>query len=757
MRTLPLPGRLRRPVSSLIAAFALSGVAVSGPVRAADATPVQTVEATILAPLRFAQDPTYSSWPGGQRQIWAAAGSNGQVGYTFALTCEEDGVCVEGGRFDLDVVSGTTGLEDLDITFYASFNPVVSTGGFNTRALGGEEYTIPDGSRFAIVTMYNGLNAAFRFRAWSSDAATARIRGLQPAPLPLAPGIHPNFGFEGDRVSAWKKRLKSRSHVVIGIIDTGVNPYHLAYRRPEYTIHPSLYIEGFPADVPALGLDFGASDYVSARNGDDGAVWSQVAGRKLYWIPGTNIIGAYSVRDETGTPPAGVVQRPIIDDNGHGTGTSSVAAGTGLSFLTRAPFGSNPEALLVIIEGLGHEAMEWALHQPWIDFVSGSYGNPLAIPYNDLVDGFAQEVPVVQQELGQYEYRYSAPFVLRDGRTALFSAGNGISRTGIAYDRYSSIRPTSGPSWVVTVGAISPRNEQDYGWHSVPADISSYGNHWPAAAPFSLDGEVEFGGTSNATPVTAGVFSKALLEVRRALGDAVEGIHVNETSSGTESVPALGPAIAGGSASDGVLTRVELQDAVYRTARPGQVDPETYLFDPLVVPDSPLYFTMQGYGLANLASAGRATDVLLGRAPMPARPDVDAWIAGIDVIRDSVWPPPSYPSSSESSLQAATEEEGGTTAATAPEFRLELSAANPVRNAASFRFQLPAASPARLEIFDLAGRRVAVAADGGYPAGVHSVGWDRRDASGATVRPGLYLYRLTAGAHRGEGKLVLAP
>lgn len=755
MRTFPPGERFLPLVALLLAAFACSAIAPE-PAWAADPAPAQTVEATILAPLRFAQDPTYSSWPGGQRQIWAAAGSNGQVGYTFALTCEEDGACVEGGRFDLDLVSGTTGLEDLDIAFYASFNPVVSTGTYARRALGGEEYTIPDGSRFAIVTMYNGLNASFRFRAWTSDAATARIRGLQPAPLPLTSGIHPGFGLVGDRVAAWKNRLKSRSHVVIGIIDTGVNPYHLAYRRPEYTIHPSLYIEGFPADAPALGINLNGSDYVAARNGDDAAVWSQVGGRKLYWIPGTNIIGAYSVRDEPGTPPVGVVQRPIIDDAGHGTGTSSVAGGAGFSFMTRAPFGSNPEALLVIIEGLGHEAMEWALNQPWIDFVSGSYGNSLAIPYNDLVDGFAQTEPVVQETLGQYEYRYSAPFVLRDGRTALFSAGNGISRTGIAYDRYSSIRPTSGPSWVVTVGAISPRNEQDYGWHSVPADISSYGNHWPAAAPFSLDGEVEFGGTSNATPVTAGVFSKALLEVRRALGDAVEGIHVHETSNGNTSVPALGPAIAGGSASDGVLTRVELQDAVYRTARPGHVDPETYLYDPLVVPDTPLYFTMQGYGVANVASAARATDVLLGREAMPARPEVDTWMAGIDLIRDTVWPPPSYSSTTTSSLQAATEDGGGAEGP-ALGFRLESNAPNPVTNATSFRFHLPAASAARLEIFDLSGRRVAVAADGAYPAGVHSVRWDRRNASGATVRPGLYLYRLTAGSFRGEGKMVLAP
>jgi len=724
---------------------------------AADPAAVQTVDGSIAAPLRFALDATYASWPGGQRQVWSVAGSNGHVGYTLALRCEEGGVCVDGGRFKLEVLSGATGLEDLDVTFYSSFNPVVSTGALTTRARGGEEFTIPSGSRFAIITMFDGLNAAFRFSAWESTDGDPRSRGLQPAPLPAAPGIYPTFGFDGDRVPQWKKRLRSKSHVVIALIDTGVNPYHVAYRRPEYTIHPSAYIEGFPSTAPALGLTFSAPDYTAARTGDDAAVWSQVAGRTLYWIPGTNIIGAYSIRDEVDAPPAGIIPRPIIDDFGHGTGVSSVSGGAGFSFQTRAPYGSNPKALLVIIEGLGHEAMEWALNQPWIDFVSGSYGDPLSIPYNDIVDGFLEDVPEAQEAVASLEYRFTAPFVLRDGRTACFSAGNGLSRTGIAYDRYSSIRPTSGPSWVVTVGAISPRNEQDYGWHSVPVDISSYGNYWPAAAPYSLDGEQVFSGTSNATPVTCGVFSRALLAAREALGDAVEGIHANETATGTQNVPALGPGnVAGGLAGDGVVTRVELQNAVYKTARPGRVDPETFLFDPLVVPDSPAYYTMQGYGVANVASGDWAIDVLLGRAAMPLRSDVDAWIATIDVIRDSVWPPPTYASGG-SAAAVITRDHAASEAAGRADFALHQNRPNPFGVGTAIRFRVPAKSNVRLEIFDVSGRLVRVLAEGEYAAGAHAVHWDRRDGSGKPVSAGVYLYRLDAGSYREQKKMVLVP
>jgi len=65
--------------------------------------------------------------------------------------------------------------------------------------------------------------------------------------------------------------------------------------------------------------------------------------------------------------------------------------------------------------------------------------------------------------------------------------------------------------------------------------------------------------------------------------------------------------------------------------------------------------------------------------------------------------------------------------------------ANPVRGAAQFAWQGTLPERARLQIFDIGGRRVY---DG--PAGSdHTAVWDRRDASGVRVAPGLYLARLT--------------
>jgi hypothetical protein len=617
-----------------IAGTIAAGALLPGAPQAAGPGPAQEVRGTVRAPVRSPTDATFQSWPDGERLAYRNTGSNGVIGFTFALA---DGV--ERGSFRLDLLGGATGLEDLDVAFYTSLNPPTPTGWFQDRATGGESSTIPARSYIAVVTLFRGADASFRFRAWPRAGSAAREAALPP------PGIHPELGKGG---GAAAQRLRARSHVVIAVIDTGINPYHLAYRRPEYSVHPSEYIEGYPASAPAISLSLGASSYEEARARDARPVWDKVKEKTLYWFPGTNIIGAYSPRDYRDPPPIanrdGIVSpiesRPILDESGHGTGTTSVATG-GLRPAGRGePFGANPDALLVIVEGFGEDAIAWAVRQPWIDFISGSYGDPAAAPYDDRVPDLPDALPAGFARADTHEYRYTAPFVLRDGRTACFSAGNGVSRTLTVPDRSSSLRPTSGPAWVVTVGAVSPRNDADYWWDSVPVDVSSYGAHWPAAAPFSIDGEQDFRGTSNATPLVCGVFSKALLEARRALGDTREGIHVARDG---RRVPALGRnGLAGGLLADGVLTRDELQAAVLSTARPGSLDVERLSYEPLVVPDTPASFTQEGYGVANISSALRAVAVILGRAAMPDRSDVDAWMRAVDAIRDQVYPPPSY-------------------------------------------------------------------------------------------------------------------
>jgi hypothetical protein len=88
-------------------------------------------------------------------------------------------------------------------------------------------------------------------------------------------------------------------------------------------------------------------------------------------------------------------------------------------------------------------------------------------------------------------------------------------------------------------------------------------------------------------------------------------------------------------------------------------------------------------------------------------------------------------------------------------FGLEQNRPNPFRGSTTIRFALPTAVNVRLEIFDMQGRRVAELVNGAFAAGYKSIDWDHRDASGNLVRPGVYLYRLTAGSFRDQKKMVL--
>jgi hypothetical protein len=90
-------------------------------------------------------------------------------------------------------------------------------------------------------------------------------------------------------------------------------------------------------------------------------------------------------------------------------------------------------------------------------------------------------------------------------------------------------------------------------------------------------------------------------------------------------------------------------------------------------------------------------------------------------------------------------------------FALRQSEPNPSETSTIIRFDLPAASPVRLEVFDLLGRKVATLADGPYAAGYQAITWDLRDPSGMKVRPGVYLYRMAAGAFRARRKMSVLP
>lgn len=87
-------------------------------------------------------------------------------------------------------------------------------------------------------------------------------------------------------------------------------------------------------------------------------------------------------------------------------------------------------------------------------------------------------------------------------------------------------------------------------------------------------------------------------------------------------------------------------------------------------------------------------------------------------------------------------------------FTLEQNYPNPFNPATTIRFQLAEPTAVVLEVFDVAGRRVATLVDEALSAGTYGVEWDGRDDAGRAVAGGLYLYRIRAG-HLTETKAMM--
>lgn len=421
--------------------------------------------------------------------------------------------------------------------------------------------------------------------------------------------------------------------VVIAVPDTGINPYHEEFSAESYpgnlslTENPADYIEGYPESAQRLDLSLDRP-FAQAVENDR---WHTVEEETLYWIPGTKIVGAYHAHS-TGEEDT----TAILDKDGHGTHSASVATGNTL--------GACPSCLLVAINGF--RGYSWAIQQPWIDLVSNSWGTSdnAGLPNGPTeVDRIG---PLSFPESGAAEDLRGA---VTRGQTVLWASGNGYANAFLTpQPTYTS--PFKGPDWTINVGGTRAFNgithcdcSRDEGaavTSGQPVDVSSYAvGYIPAASHESTQGRDQHSGTSAATPRVAGEMGEVLLAARQALGDRI----------GTTRDPAIaeGPPVSGahpGMLGDGKLTRAELERAIKLTAQHSQsesvdvvpVTPPTFLVpEPLL----PAQYVVEGWGVVADRTGEHAREVVLGQAPIPDRP-LDQKAADADEAnREALWGP----------------------------------------------------------------------------------------------------------------------
>lgn len=270
------------------------------------------------------------------------------------------------------------------------------------------------------------------------------------------------------------------SRVVVGVIDSGINPYHDFFNS-----NGELYRDTAPSAVsPAVLAEFGidnahtlhltrsgnfAADYAA-----DQAMWDQVKPGELYWFAGTNIMAISFA-------PGSRILLPDDSSDTHGVGvTASVLRG-------------NPEAVVVFVEGTGADGESYAFNHPSIDIVTTSYGTPgsLPLPYH-LTSSYAGVVEQGKLHFGAADN--SPALALPDG--------------------------TAGPWWSIGIAGF-----EEYGSEgkqlssgSLTDFVADFSQDLPYCADCESGLQTGVGGTSFATPLSAGTTSKVLLEARRAVG-----------------------------------------------------------------------------------------------------------------------------------------------------------------------------------------------------------------------------------------------
>lgn len=421
-----------------------------------------------------------------------------------------------------------------------------------------------------------------------------------------------------------------KPHVVIAVVDTGINPYHSEFaERYEYA-DPSEYIVGYPDDVIPLKLsEFKARGSAANRDKADEALWKATKPNTLYRVEGTKIVGLINF--------AG-----LLPGSGHGTMTASRASGNTISV-------GGPAARLVMVSPFSIEAIEWAASQDWIDMISVSSG---------LTTGTL--VPLSSHVLDQDVMKR---FNAAAHKKPLFaSSGNGLGNTGAA-GFPAWMRGPSGVPDLISVGAND--NGKMSVWHNQHSYIVGDGCQNPSATDNSADRIANTGGgTSSATPFSAGSGAALLLEARRLLGDNHTGARTSPTAipsfnswkSGNDGdakiVLAMGDPtlhqITDGPLADGVFTLQEFKDVIYHTAIPGgSEDPSDGnactgtggAFVPTENVPRDLLAQFEGYGEVNGKSAGAAVQVIRGDAKLPQRPGDDAWYERFYAIRSTTTPP----------------------------------------------------------------------------------------------------------------------
>ena len=365
------------------------------------------------------------------------------------------------------------------------------------------------------------------------------------------------------------------SFSVVAPVDTGINVYHQHFVMNES--YPQWLLDGLGVNMVCNITTNGT--WQERYEADKENCWDKIESGDIVWFKGSRIIG---------TTPDDDTEIPILDDPSDGHGTA----------VTGSVLNANPDAVIFFVEGFSDAAVLAAANQPLVDIITTSFGPILSIPVPGIED--ATKVAVVQEKK---------------------------IHTGAADNSPSPAiqDSTAGPPW--SIGISGYAEEDDDQKETMSGSYPDIAADWTQYLPNhdDIDGYHWTSGTSFATPRTAGLLSKILVNLRGEFGDL---------SSGADPEKRMGQIVNGTNFS---LTNDDLRDALNLSAW----YPSFSTWDPLsgTTPVSPVApCTQVGWGVVNESNVWPIIEHLNGSNALPQRPfDVEMCMESNQDIREAYW------------------------------------------------------------------------------------------------------------------------
>lgn len=366
---------------------------------------------------------------------------------------------------------------------------------------------------------------------------------------------------------------------VIAIVERGMNVLHDDFALPGG--RDIRLPEGVPP-VTAVTLPDAGTFQERMELAQQGPLGSMTPDT-LYYVRGTRIL-IYSSGQSS--------NNDVFADRSHGTGVAGAAVGV--------KHGTNPDALLVIVPDAGPAGWEWLARQKWIDAVSTSY------------------VTVLHGTSRCHEARFVEDIV-DEGRLVFSAVGNG--------EQAGEILSPSGVPQAYQVGGVDPDGRTYLprlgGYLSTSNRPYETGDRFEfeSADSESSSGSMGFGGTSGATPSTAGRATSLIQHAREILGSRFTGARGGKLARarGDARPPETGPL------ADGDLTATELTDVLHHIAQPAE-------------PASPARYLLEGFGALNTDGVMAVGETILsGTAEMPERAQEQAMHEQVEAARGAAF------------------------------------------------------------------------------------------------------------------------